>query len=155
MTETSTTIIVPVDGSSCSMRALALAADLAARFPARLRLVHASYRRPSQLPHAERLVSEMAAASQYTEEEFTRLAERTAREVFAKARQALEGRPLDVEEVMIDGDPARGIIAQAAETPNSMIVLGRSGMNRAEELLLGSVSHRVVHKAPCPVTVVS
>src|SRR6478609_2810468 len=35
-----------------------------------------------------------------------------------------------------------------------MIILGSRGLSTAKEFLLGGVSHKVVHHAKCPVTVV-
>ena len=53
------------------------------------------------------------------------------------------------------GKPADVILALAAETHADLIVLGSRGLNPMKELLLGSVSHRIVAHAPCSVFVVN
>ncbi|HSE57439.1 MAG TPA: universal stress protein [Nitrospiraceae bacterium] len=53
------------------------------------------------------------------------------------------------------GKPADVILALAAETHADLIVLGSRGLNPMKELLLGSVSHRIVAHAPCSVLVVN
>jgi nucleotide-binding universal stress UspA family protein len=35
------------------------------------------------------------------------------------------------------------------------LVVGRRGLNRAQEVLLGSVSHACVHHSPVPVAIIS
>ena len=52
------------------------------------------------------------------------------------------------------GDPANEILELAREGDYELIVMGRRGLGGAAKLLLGSVSDRVVKRAPCPVTVV-
>ena len=53
------------------------------------------------------------------------------------------------------GKPADVILALAAETHADLIVLGSRGLNPMKELLLGSVSHRIVAHAGCSVFVIN
>ncbi|MEX0729338.1 MAG: universal stress protein [Aquisalimonadaceae bacterium] len=53
------------------------------------------------------------------------------------------------------GDPSEAIIDYAKGQDSPMIVIGRRGMGRFKEALLGSVSQRVLHWAACPVVVVN
>ncbi|MGF2614256.1 universal stress protein [Rossellomorea vietnamensis] len=52
------------------------------------------------------------------------------------------------------GDPAEEIITCAEKENMDMIVIGSRGLNAVQELVLGSVSHKVVQKADRPVLVV-
>ncbi|WP_409252616.1 universal stress protein [Bacillus sp. SCS-153A] len=52
------------------------------------------------------------------------------------------------------GDPAEEIIDCAKKEKMDMIVIGSSGINAIQGLMLGSVSHKVVQKADRPVLVV-
>ena len=52
------------------------------------------------------------------------------------------------------GEPGREICALAQEWPADLIVLGRRGMKGVGELLLGSVSNFVMHRAGCAVLIV-
>ncbi len=53
------------------------------------------------------------------------------------------------------GHPADVILATAEAEKVGLIVLGARGLGGVQELLLGSVSHRIVTSAPCPTLVVN
>jgi nucleotide-binding universal stress UspA family protein len=53
------------------------------------------------------------------------------------------------------GTPAEAILAAAEKEKAGLIVLGSRGLGPVKELLLGSVSHRVVSHAACPTLVVN
>jgi nucleotide-binding universal stress UspA family protein len=52
------------------------------------------------------------------------------------------------------GDPADSLIQCAEEHDADLIVVGPRGISRIERFLLGSVSQRLIHHAPCSVAVV-
>jgi nucleotide-binding universal stress UspA family protein len=53
------------------------------------------------------------------------------------------------------GKPAEMILSVAEEVTADLIVLGARGLGPVRELLLGSVSHRVLSHAPCPTLIVN
>ena len=52
------------------------------------------------------------------------------------------------------GDPARQILEHADRHAASLIVMGTHGVSGFERLILGSVTEKVLRKAPCPVLTV-
>jgi nucleotide-binding universal stress UspA family protein len=60
--------------------------------------------------------------------------------------------------LVIRGDvgarPAHEVLAAAQEVDADLIVVGSRGLGAITGLLLGSVAHRLLHIAPCPVLVV-
>ena len=52
------------------------------------------------------------------------------------------------------GDPSSRLLAIAEQEGADLIVLGTRGLGRIKEILLGSVSHKVVMMAPCPCLIV-
>ena len=52
------------------------------------------------------------------------------------------------------GDPADAVVRQATDEEADLIVVGTRGLNVAQRTLLGSVSTKIVHHAPCDVLVV-
>jgi nucleotide-binding universal stress UspA family protein len=57
--------------------------------------------------------------------------------------------------VLVDvGRPAHQILARAAALPADLVVMGTHGAGGFEHLILGSVTERVLRKAPCPVLTV-
>ena len=62
------------------------------------------------------------------------------------------GRP--AERRVVHGDPAIEICRVAKEGRFDLVVIGSHGSGFFKQVLLGSVSHHVLHHAPCPVLVV-
>jgi nucleotide-binding universal stress UspA family protein len=58
------------------------------------------------------------------------------------------------EVVLVDGDPAQAILDQVEAGHHDLIVVGSRGRGDAASLLLGSVSHAVLHHSRVPVLIV-
>jgi len=69
-----------------------------------------------------------------------------------EAQQFFSERGIEAEAVEGQGDPG-AVIVEAAKDAD-LVVVGSRGLNPIERLLLGSVSSKVVHRAPCDVLVV-
>ncbi len=76
----------------------------------------------------------------------------TLRQVANDAERAHPG--LDVHTNVLGGGAGEAIAAYAADVRAGLVVMGSRGHGGFTGMLLGSVSHRVVHDAPCPVMVV-
>jgi nucleotide-binding universal stress UspA family protein len=70
----------------------------------------------------------------------------------AKSRLAEKG--IEARLVPGIGDPATVLVEEAREWGADLIVVGTRGLNLGERIMLGSVSTKVVHHAPCDVLVV-
>ena len=86
-------------------------------------------------------------------EEQLKNANKAGKKVTAKAKELITGNAV-ITEKTITGDPAQVIANEAKKENCDLIVMGSRGMNPAKGLLLGSVSHRVLQLAPCPVLIV-
>lgn len=60
--------------------------------------------------------------------------------------------PYDVE--ILRGEPGPTIVKYANDRQFDLLVIGSRGLNVFQEMVLGSVSHKVVKRANCPVMVV-
>jgi len=67
----------------------------------------------------------------------------------AASEEAKELGVKDVKLVVRNGDPARQTVDYAKDAKVDMIVMGSKGLSDIQGLLLGSVSHKVSHLAPC------
>lgn len=149
-------LLVPIDGSEGSMKALKLAVSMARHMQVPIDLLFSFPRNaiemfgpPGEAPTQNQL--------QYmSEEAFSGLRDKSAQRVWEAAKAVLgeTSGDLTVREVLLSGDPAESIIVHADSVDGAMIVVGSRGLSRFRELLLGSVSQRLVHHAHCPVTVV-
>ena len=144
-------IVVPVDGSEHSLRALDLAVDIARQRGCGLRLVHVipSGTAPVELQQWAQ-VEHLHEAPQWLYEEG--LAENVLG--IAQDRIARVG-DLDVDRLVERGDAARRIIALSEDADVEMVVMGSRGLSDFVGLVVGSVAHKVAHSAHCPVVTVS
>jgi nucleotide-binding universal stress UspA family protein len=143
-------VLVGVDDSAGARTAVDFAADRAAEAGAPL-IVATAYRPASSLVWTESGYYGTATPEPSNFDATARTA--AGNMTTAAARQAKEHRPaLDVQELVITGPPAREL-AEAADGC-ALLVVGTRGRGGFAGLLLGSVSHRVIHSAPCPVAIV-
>jgi nucleotide-binding universal stress UspA family protein len=133
-------IVVAVDGSKHSDRAVELAATLAEPFGATLFLVHAFQRTSNLIGYesAEERVARRGLAGQA---------------VLDRAHEMLGDLGEQVQEELLEGPPADAILAVASTRHADLIVMGTRGLGDLGGLLLGSVSHKVIHSSVCPVLV--
>jgi nucleotide-binding universal stress UspA family protein len=133
-------IIWASDGSDHADRALDCARDLAEKYSARLVAMH---------------VREITLGRgggypvQLDEEE---------------VEQKIQGQAKDLKDAGIDasyeqlgttaGGAAHALAEAASQTGAQLIVVGTRGQGTLSGLLLGSVTHRLLHVAPCPVLAV-
>jgi nucleotide-binding universal stress UspA family protein len=139
------TIVVGVDGSECARAALEFAAREAALREARLRIICAW-----EISSAVFAGGFAPALDQPALDSFRDGAETVVREAVAATKQLQPA--IECEGKAVQGQPAEVLLHEARDA--DLIVVGNRGHGGFASLLLGSVSHQVVHHAPCPVTVV-
>lgn len=54
----------------------------------------------------------------------------------------------------VNGDPGPTIVDYANKNSVDLLIIGSRGLNSLQEFVLGSVSHKVVKRAHCPVMIV-
>lgn len=76
------------------------------------------------------------------------------REIIRSASDILDDAGIDCDIVLLHGRPADEIIRYADESDADLLVMGSRGLGALREFALGSVSHKVLVHASCPVLVV-
>ncbi|HTO25585.1 MAG TPA: universal stress protein [Gaiellaceae bacterium] len=138
-------IVVGVDGSPGSKRALEWAAAEARVRQLPLTLVHAWYPPFSAYGGIGWAGADAQAISSLEELANDRLAA-----IRDEASAALEG--LEVETVVVEGLAARTLLDAAADA--DLLVVGTRGHGGFVGLLLGSVSQECAHHSRCPIVIV-
>jgi nucleotide-binding universal stress UspA family protein len=137
-------ILCPIDFSEHSSHALAQATLLARWFGARLAVLHV---RPTVTPHPD--IPSGGPVAPWLLAELEELRQRVA----AAYRDATAAA-VDVEALATAGEPVHEILGCAGTLPADLIVLGTHGASGFQHLVLGSVTEKVLRKAPCPVLTV-
>lgn len=135
-------IVVGVDGSAPSARAVEWAASLAAALHGEVLAVHAlgllSHRPP------------VAVGGHATEVD--RRAEADAE--LDTWCEPLRRAGVAHRHLVVDGTPALALLAAAADERADLIVVGPRGKGAGSDQQLGSTSHELVSRSPVPVVVV-
>jgi nucleotide-binding universal stress UspA family protein len=130
-------IVAAVDGSEHTNRVVETALDYAKGGDVHVVYVAGSYIYPYMVPAGALVDFEVIRESQ------------------TKAVWEEVGRlPANAQQVTLDGPPAQTIVDYAANVGADLIVIGSRGRNALSTLILGSVSHGVVHGSQCNVLIV-
>ncbi|RMD50520.1 MAG: universal stress protein [Ignavibacteria bacterium] len=135
-------ILVPVDFSDYSLKALKYATDFARSFDAKVYLIYVV--EPVLYP-ADFSMGQIAIPD--TSEDFV---ERGKNELNSLAEAHLMGL-VEYETIVRTGRPFIEIIQAASEYDIDLIIIATHGHTGVEHLLFGSTAEKVVRKAPCPV----
>ena len=167
-------IVLATDGSDHAAKAADAAADIAAQYGATLTLLTVVQKSLSlaaieAMPQAKKFSASVKAdMAQYRD-----AVQRTSRSSRSRtydlvpapysAVQAVGDCILDAAEaeaknkgvkkikrVAVSGHPAEAIVAAAKKANADLIVLGTRGLSDIKGLVVGSVSHQVMHLATCP-----
>lgn len=136
-------VVVGVDGSATSVHAIGFAFDLASRHRARLIAMLAWNESPGGLSPGRAWQLDWADVDD------------ACRRELAEALAGWEERYPDVvvqREVTTAQLPAQALLTAAQDA--DLLVVGSHGRGAVRSILLGSVSHVVMHYAPCPVAIV-
>jgi nucleotide-binding universal stress UspA family protein len=140
-------ILVPVDFSEHSERALEAAIGLAQKFAAELHLVHCYQ------PYAA-VVTPAAPYDFAPPEGFDRAIREAAQRRLLEWCEKVSAKHLRVQDHLCVNVASEGIVELARKIGADLIVMGTQGLTGLKHVLLGSVAERTVRLAPCPVLTV-
>jgi nucleotide-binding universal stress UspA family protein len=138
------TILIAVDSSEASDRAVMVGGEIANRFDSRVIVVYANPQaraaREGKLPGYDALLAEYG---------------RQADRILAKVRHRLWRQGVGGVELIFELDrPVSGILRVANQYAVELVVMGSRGLGDVGSMVMGSVSTRVAHRAGCPVLIV-
>jgi len=138
-------VLVPLDGSPHSVRALELALELAQLATAQLDAIHVID--TSQIQQVGRLLDQ--DPSRIREQ----LNER-AMGILIDANTVARKVGVDITTHMAEGVPYETVVDHARSRGVDLIVLGRIGTRGPRRILIGSVTERIIEMAHCHVMVI-
>lgn len=136
-------VLVPVDGSSASERAVRHVIALAKSGPLEVHLI--SVQDVADAPQLKRFMKD---------EQIKRAQREHGSEMLKPAKRVLDRAGIAYEEHVLLGDPAEKIAQFAKRRGFDKIVMGTHGRAGLTGLLMGSVATKVLHHATVPVTLV-
>lgn len=136
-------ILCPIDHSDGSKEALKFAVSFAMKDEAELCLLHVIDIRTFD-ENIDAMIKQ-PPDNETTELLKTKLLECVPKEIRGD---------MQIEAIVIQGIPFAEIISVAKEKEIDMIVMGTHGRTGIAHIMLGSVSEKIVRKAPCPVLTV-
>lgn len=143
-------ILVPVDGSKNADLALDKAITIAEKFESKLILIHvindfvtdfSTTPEGFQIPNSTIIKIRKSIREQ-------------AESMMEKRLADVQKRELDCKSTIEIGDVGSEILQFAQKNDIELIVMGARGLGKFKQLLLGSVSNKVMTGASCPVLIV-
>jgi nucleotide-binding universal stress UspA family protein len=139
-----TTLLVPVDGSRCAMRAVDYAVSQAGELPLTLHLLN-----------VEPPLDDYGMVAAYlSRRQHVKTMKARAAGVLQQAAARARNPHVTVKTHVVVGDVAKAIVDTAARVKCESIVMGTRGLGPVKNLLLGSVASKVLHLTRIPVTLV-
>lgn len=124
------TIMVPTDGSKCSLKAENIAISIAKNFKAKLVVVHV-------------IDEKLIYPFEVLEEEGNTILDEAARKG--------KDEDVDVEQVLIVGSPAHDMEKIVEKTGADLVVIGTHGKTGIRKILMGSVAESTIKTVKVPV----
>ena len=138
-----TNILVPVDGSDNSYRALDAALLFSEKLGSNITAVHVMEQVPITHIGSEKLLSEFLEA--YKKEN---------QDILSKCSEIATQKGLTIKTLLLQGNPASVILDYSKQEKFDLLIMGSRGLGKFKELILGSVSSKIVHHSPCAVLLI-
>lgn len=136
-------VLVPVDGSDNSYRALDASLLLSEKLGAKVTAIHVMEDIPVSYVVSEKLLRDIRDAYK-----------RENQLILSKCSEIATKKGLVIQTKLLQGNPGSIILDFCEKEKYDIIIMGSRGMGKFKELVLGSVSSRVLHHSSCPVMII-
>ena len=133
-------ILVPLDGSEDSQKALLQACDLAKNYQANLILVY--------------VIDKPLSLNLLDRKEYLEILRKFGNKVLIKGKQTSKNKGLDVTTIMKEGNITNEIVKLAKNKKCNLIIVGSKGLGATARFFLGSVSNKLANNSPCSILIV-
>ena len=133
-------ILVPLDGSDYSKKALLQACDMAKNYQAHLILVY--------------IVEKSHSLNLLDRNEYLKMLRKFGEKVLIKGKEAAKTKGIDATTIMKEGNITNEIVKLAKSKKCNLIIIGNKGLGATARFFLGSVSNKLANSSPCSVLIV-
>jgi nucleotide-binding universal stress UspA family protein len=133
-------ILVPLDGSKYSEKALLHACDMAKNYQSRLILLY--------------VVEKLISINPLDRKAYLEMLRKVGNDVLVKGRKTALKQGIDSKIVIKEGNIANEIIKLAKKEQCNLIIVGNQGLGATARFLLGSISNKLANNSPCSILIV-
>ena len=133
-------ILVPLDGSDYSKKALLQACDMAKNYQAHLILVY--------------IVEKSHSLNLLDRNEYLKMLRKFGEKVLIKGKETAKTKGIDATTIMKEGNITNEIVKLAKSKKCNLIIIGNKGLGATARFFLGSVSNKLANSSPCSVLIV-
>ncbi|NIM25089.1 MAG: universal stress protein [Nitrososphaeria archaeon] len=133
-------ILVPLDGSEYSQKALVQACDFAKNYQSNLILLY--------------VVDKPRSLNLLDKKEYLGILRKFGEKVLLKGRETAKKEGLDVTTIMKEGNITHEIVKIAKIKNCNLIIVGNKGLGATARFFLGSVSNKLANSSPCSILIV-
>jgi nucleotide-binding universal stress UspA family protein len=146
-------ILIPIDGSTNSMKAIDYAVDLADKYKSELLALHVLYSQSGFAFHKETVAGAITSSSL---NDLNLDAKQEAEKWFKEINEKAEKRKVQIktEVVFTVISIVEGILTYAEKEDINLIIIGSKGKSGWKKLIVGSVASGISTYAHCPILIV-
>jgi nucleotide-binding universal stress UspA family protein len=133
-------ILVPLDGSKYSEKALLHACNMAKNFQSRLTLLY--------------VVEKVISINLLDRKEYLKILRKFGNNVLIKSKKTTTRQGVDSKIIIKEGNITNEIIKLAKKEQCNLIIVGSKGLGATLRFFLGSVSNKLANNAPCSILIV-
>jgi nucleotide-binding universal stress UspA family protein len=137
-------ILIPIDGSANSFRALEQANFF-------------SNKNPRSTNYSLYIIEDLPSLYIYSPKTIEKLHadyKSESAKILERCKEMANQSGININTVLEEGDPASKIIGYSEMKQFDLIIIGSRGMGKFKEWIIGSVSNKVLHHAKCSVMLV-
>jgi nucleotide-binding universal stress UspA family protein len=138
-------ILVPVDGSDISYRALdsSLFLSETERLGSKITAIHVIEKVPTVYIQSQKILDEILETHK-----------NESQKILDECSSIATKKGIAINTTLLEGNPASTILEFSQMEKYEVIIIGSRGMGHFKELILGSVSSKILHHSLCPVLLI-
>jgi len=136
-------ILIAVDGSEVSYRALDAALFLSEKLGSKITAIHVMENVPTVYIESQKVLDELLEARK-----------NESQKILDECSLIATKKGITLTTNLLEGNPASTILEFSQSEKYDVIIIGSRGMGKFKELILGSVSSKVIHHSSCPILLI-